>query len=172
MNQGIVILIGCLLSSPLLFAQKIEVEMKTVDNATPIGTIIFEDTPYGLLISPKLKSMRPGLHGFHLHEKPSCLEQGKAAGGHYDPAQTNQHLGPYAGGHLGDLPVLYADQSGSTTQSTLAPRLCTEDIQGHSVLIEQEMDSYFDKKQRDEEELVACGLISKQGKAGNFLNFH
>ena len=35
-----------------------------------------------------------------------------AAGGHYDPAKTDRHEGPYGNGHLGDLPALYVDKEG------------------------------------------------------------
>ena len=75
---------------------------------TSIGSVTLSESPYGVLITPSLKStsLTPGMHGFHLHVNTSCDMKGKAAGGHFDPAKTNVHLGPYQDGHLGDLPAL------------------------------------------------------------------
>src|SRR5690606_9397030 len=79
-----------------------------------IGTIQISETEHGLLFTPQLSSLKPGQHGFHVHENGSCEPADKdgkptaaqAAGGHYDPQQTGKHLGPYEDGHLGDLPAL------------------------------------------------------------------
>lgn len=37
-----------------------------------IGTITVNETPYGLLFTPNLKSLPAGMHGFHVHENGSC----------------------------------------------------------------------------------------------------
>ena len=37
-----------------------------------IGTVTFQDTKWGLLVTPDLSSLPPGVHGFHIHEKPAC----------------------------------------------------------------------------------------------------
>ena len=83
-----------------------------------IGTIAVKDTDYGLLFTPHLTDISSGIHGFHVHENPSCdpgtdegeIKAGLAAGGHYDPDETGSHEGPYGEGHLGDLPPLVAVQ--------------------------------------------------------------
>lgn len=100
-----------------------------------LGTVTITETAYGLLFTPHLKGIKPaGLHGFHLHEKASCEpaeKDGKmtaalGAGGHFDPANTGKHLGPYDDkGHLGDLPPLYVAEDGTVTYPVLAPRIKT-----------------------------------------------
>ena len=73
------------------------------------GTVRIVETPYGLAFYPALTGLPPGLHGFHVHEKPSCApgEQNGAmapaigAGGHLDPAGTKKHGEPWGDGHLG-----------------------------------------------------------------------
>ena len=126
MKVKLAIILSCL--SFISSADTLTVEIKTTDNATPIGKVEFEDSQHGLIIKPNLMAMNPGLHGFHIHQNPSCDKQGTAAGGHYDPAKTGKHLGPYQDGHLGDLPVLYVDQSGSAKLVTLAPRLKVQQL--------------------------------------------
>lgn len=87
-----------------------------------IGTIVFrDDAGQGLMITPNLQGLVPGMHGFHVHEHPSCEHQAKEgklvagldAGGHYDPANTKRHEGPVGKGHLGDLPALPIDADGN-----------------------------------------------------------
>ncbi len=118
-----------------------------------IGTVVAADTPYGLLLTPDLKGLTPGLHGFHVHEKGSCqcsekdgkMVAGLAAGGHYDPAGTGKHLGPYADGHLGDLPPLYVAADGTATLMLLAPRLKVADLKGRALMIHAGGDNFSDQ---------------------------
>src|SRR5665811_254610 len=78
-----------------------------------IGTVSFEETNWGLLVTPDISGLPAGVHGLHIHEKAACgpaEHEGKqaagfAAGGHLDPNKTGKHLGPYnTDGHEGDLP--------------------------------------------------------------------
>ena len=113
-------------------------------NGVSLGNVSFEDSKYGLLIKPELSGLPVGLHGFHIHQNPDCGDNGMNAGGHFDPSTTNSHQGPYAGGHLGDLPVLATNSNGEATLSTLAPRLTTKYIQGHAIMIHAGGDNYSD----------------------------
>lgn len=155
--------LSAILSSTVM-AKTLKVELKTTQNHTPIGSIQFEDTPYGLLIKPNLSSMNPGMHGLHIHQNASCAKSGQAAGGHLDPKHTGKHLGPFQAGHLGDLPVLYADSSGSSTQMILAPRLKVKQLLGSAVMIHEGGDNYSDKPlpMGGGGERFACGVIAKQ----------
>lgn len=118
-----------------------------------IGTITITETPYGLLFTPNLKNLTPGLHGFHIHENPSCkpLEKDNVmtaalgAGGHFDPKATAVHLGPYGKGHLGDLPALYVDPQGIAQTPVLAPRIATlSEINHTALMIHVGGDNYSD----------------------------
>jgi Cu-Zn family superoxide dismutase len=135
----------------------------------PVGTISAEDTPYGLLLTPDLNGLHPGLHGFHVHENPACgpkkkdgkLVPGGAAGGHYDPYGTGRHEGPYGEGHLGDLPPVYVDSEGSASVPVLAPRLTTADIKGRSLMIHAGGDNYADHPEKlgGGGARIACGVV-------------
>ncbi|HEX5133335.1 MAG TPA: superoxide dismutase [Cu-Zn] SodC [Candidatus Krumholzibacteria bacterium] len=136
-----------------------------------IGTIRAEDTPYGLLLTPALTGLTPGMHGFHVHENGSCdcadkdgkMVPGLAAGGHFDPSQSGKHLGPYADGHLGDLPPLYVAADGSATMPVLAPRLKVKDLAGRSVMIHAGGDNFSDQPAAlgGGGARVACGVVTK-----------
>lgn len=136
-----------------------------------IGTITFSDSKKGLEIKSKLIGLKPGPHGFHIHENPSCeggekdqkWEKALAAGGHLDPEHTGHHLGPNGKGHLGDLPVLEVNQKGEAKTTTFAPRLKLADIEGHSVMIHEGPDNYSDvPPMGGGGARIACGVIAKK----------
>jgi Cu-Zn family superoxide dismutase len=126
------------------------------------GTIRADDTIYGLLFTPNLKGLSPGIHGFHIHSMGFCNNMGMAAGGHLDPLRTNRHDGPYQGtGHLGDLPVLIVDKNGKATLPVLAPRLKLSTIKGKALMIHAGSDNYSDVPQKlgGGGERIACGEV-------------
>jgi Cu-Zn family superoxide dismutase len=148
----------------------------TLNLATPegpsqaVGEVTVEETPYGLLFTPALKGLPAGAHGFHVHQNGSCapaMKDGKmspaeAAGGHLDPAKTGKHLGPYADGHLGDLPALYVNADGTSTNPVLAPRIKTlSEIEGHALMIHAGGDNHADMPQPlgGGGARVACGVL-------------
>lgn len=149
------------------YAELLVASIRTTDaQQNLIGEVIFTDTPYGLLIQPSLKSLPAGIHGFHVHQVPNCGDKGMAAGGHYDPAHTNSHDGPYGTGHKGDLPVLYVDASGSATLPILAPRLKTSDIKGLPLMIHDGGDNYSNHPPMGGGGArMACGLIASKPSA-------
>ena len=148
-----------------IFARTVIIKMyKTSKTALGrfIGTVTATNIQYGLLLTPYLKHLSPGLHGFHVHQYPSCANYGKAAGGHFDPKHTGKHLGPYNNrGHLGDLPVLYVNKRGMATLPILAPRLKVRYLYGHSLMIHAGGDNYSDtpKKLGGGGARVACGVV-------------
>lgn len=131
-----------------------------------LGSVTFKDTKNGLLIEPNLHGLPPGAHGFHVHEKPSCADGGMAAGGHFDPQQTEQHRGPFrSGGHLGDLPVLLVGSNGFAKTPSFAPRLKVIDIKNHALIIHEGGDNYSDVPQKlgGGGSRVACGILGAAG---------
>lgn len=133
------------------------------------GKVVANETRYGVVFTPDLKGLPPGLHGFHVHEKPSCAaleKDGKsvaalAAGGHYDPQGTKKHDLPWGEGHLGDLPPLYVDAAGNALQPVLAPRLKLSDLAGRSLMVHAGGDNHSDHPEPlgGGGARIACGVI-------------
>ena len=155
MLKALLVLSCILLFAGYVFAEDIVVKVSLVSEqgvGKEIGTITASDSKYGLILTPQLTDLAPGLHGFHVHDKPDCshaMKDGKAvpalaAGGHYDPANMGKHEGPYGNGHLGDLPALYVSADGKATLPVLAPRLKVADIKGRSLMIHAGGDNYSD----------------------------
>ena len=132
---------------------KVQISMVDAKGVTSsIGQVSITESKYGLVFSPSLKGLPPGLHGFHLHQNPSCDPKEKdgkmvpalAAGGHYDPSDTRRHDTPWGDGHLGDLPALFVDAEGNANQPVLAPRLKEADLEGRSLMVHVGGDNHSD----------------------------
>lgn len=159
---GMLGLIACVVAG--VSDASILIKMSAVNNnghGRIIGTVRADDTIYGLLLTPNLRDLPPGVHGWQIHTQPLCSNYGMAAGGHLDPTNTKQHLGPYNSGHLGDLPVLIVDEEGRATLPVLAPRLKLDTIEGHSLLIHEGEDNYLDRPDKNGVggARIACGVI-------------
>lgn len=133
----------------------VTISMNAVDDkgvGQSVGQVVVSETAYGLVFSPTLSGLPPGLHGFHVHENPACgtkemngkMVPALAAGGHYDPAASKRHGLPWGDGHLGDLPPLFVDAAGAAGNPVLAPRLKLADIKGRSLMIHAGGDNHAD----------------------------
>jgi superoxide dismutase, Cu-Zn family len=172
MKKLIIAILILLVTGVSVQAEELVVPMHLIDSAgisKDIGTVKASSSPYGTVLTPDLKDLAPGLHGFHVHQNPSCgpeVKDGKnipglAAGGHYDPAGAGSHQGPYGNGHLGDLPALYVDANGKANHPVLAPRLKLSDLKGRSLMIHAGGDNYSDypEKLGGGGARVACGVV-------------
>ena len=135
-----------------------------------VGTVRIFETPHGLAFHPTMMGLVPGLHGFHVHENPSCapaMRDGVAvaalgAGGHLDTGKTGKHGLPWGDGHVGDLPALHVANDGSATNPVLAPRLKLADIRNRSVMVHAGGDNHADHPEPlgGGGARVACGVIN------------
>ena len=155
-------------------ADDITVQMNAVDDAgiaESLGVVVISQVAHGLTFTPALFGLAPGEHGFHVHENHSCEpaedEDAKqaaalAAGGHYDPQARQQHGSPLNDeGHMGDLPVLVADDSGHASNPVQAARLGMEDVANRTLMIHVGGDNHSDTPEPmgGGGARVACGLI-------------
>jgi len=165
-----VLMVACM-TLPVSAADKV-VQMNLVTEqgvGNGIGTITISEGPQGLVFTPQLHGLAPGMHGFHVHQNPDCsagVKDGKptpglAAGGHYDPALSGKHEGPQGKGHLGDLPALAVGGDGKATTAVVAPRLKMTDLNGRSLMIHAGGDNFADQPAPlgGGGARVACGVI-------------
>lgn len=153
-------------------ADRVTVTIQAVDaNGTgaSLGSVVAEDTRRGVVFTPDLSGLTPGIHGFHVHTNPSCApkeQDGKsvpalAAGGHYDPSGSGRHEGPWGDGHLGDLPALFVTADGRSTHPVLAPRLRVSDLAGRSLMLHAGGDNHADHPEKlgGGGARIACGVV-------------
>jgi len=164
--------IAMLMALPAFGADKV-VQMNLVSEqgvGKNIGTITISSGPNGLVFTPQLAGLAPGVHGFHVHQNADCsvaMKEGKptaalAAGGHYDPVGTGKHEGPLGKGHLGDLPALVVNADGTAVTPVVAPRLKMPEMTGRSLMIHGGGDNYSDQPAPlgGGGPRVACGVVN------------
>jgi len=162
-----------LLATSVHANESLDVEMHKVSAdgvEESIGTVAVEHTEHGVLLTPSLTDLKPGVYGFHVHQNSSCepaendsgeMTAALSAGGHYDPEEAGTHQGPYGDGHLGDLPVLTVNDDGEANLPVLAPRLSMEDMPGRSLMIHAGGDTYADEPHLGGGGArMACGVVS------------
>lgn len=170
MKFSLALLTSICLCSSAFASDDIKVTMTNLQSGEPAGTVTISANHYGTLFSPDLSQLPAGMHGFHVHENPSCeakqkqgeMVPGGAAGSHFDPEKTGQHGTPWGNNnHKGDLPPMYVDEQGKATKPVLAPRLTLDDLKGRALMVHANGDNYSD----DPAPLggggarLACGVI-------------
>ena len=154
-TSALIFALACSLTS-LAATADIVVTMHLVTGegvGSPVGQVTIAESSYGLVFTPALSGLAPGIHGFHVHQNPDCQPKEKdgkmvaalSAGGHYDPKNTNHHATPWDDGHLGDLPPLFVDANGNATEPVLAPRLKMADMKARSLMIHVGGDNFSDQ---------------------------
>lgn len=153
------LLLACFLTTA---EASILIPMFSMRTGKSIGCVKADDTIYGVLFTPLLYHLSPGIHGFHVHQCASCAHQTPASYDHLGMQGIELHNGPYKGNsHLGDLPVLIVNAKGKAELPVLAPRLKLMHIKGHTLMIDAGGDNYSDKPKIDGGGMyrIACGEI-------------
>ena len=166
------VVVACLAFTAAAYGAETTVTLSVADAkgaGVTVGTVRIVETRYGLVFYPALTGLPPGLHGFHVHENPSCAPGERdgasvaalAAGGHLDPQATKRHGEPWGDGHLGDLPALYVSPDGIANNAVLAPRLKFVDVVNRSLMVHVGGDNHSDHPAPlgGGGARIACGVI-------------
>lgn len=127
------------------------------------GTVTFTAAGNEVKVVADITGLTPGKHGFHIHEFGDCSSpDGKAAGGHFNPA-NHQHGAPDAmDRHAGDLGNIEADASGKAhlEMTDKVMKLNGADsILGHAVIVHEKADDLKTQPTGDAGGRLACGVI-------------
>lgn len=72
-----------------------------------VGKMRFRTVSKGALdVRVSVKGLTPGFHGFHVHQKGTCVAPFTTAGPHYNPTAKTH------GAHAGDMPALQVGSDG------------------------------------------------------------
>ena len=135
----------------------------TAGNETVKGVVKFTQAEGGVMIEARIEGLKPGLHGFHVHEwgDLDCLD-GMCTGGHFNPT-AEAHGGPDAPiRHAGDLGNLEADASGVAVYKRLDTRLKlngADGILGRGLVIHANPDDFTTQPTGNAGARLATGVI-------------
>ena len=129
------------------------------------GELTVEETADGLLMQGTLRNVPPGEHGFHIHEGESCADEGKAAGGHFNPRQVEHGFLPEDGldnAHAGDTGNVEAAEDGTVNWSLEVPELTLApgelSVANRAVILHAQPDD-FGQPTGNAGDRIACGII-------------
>jgi superoxide dismutase, Cu-Zn family len=124
------------------------------------GVIELRQTKDGVCLTGKVTGLKPGLHGFHIHEYGDMRKpDGSAAGGHFNPGKTG-HGGPQdKEHHAGDLGNIEANQDGVAQVDITAPWLKLHFVIGRSIVVHAGEDDLESQPSGDAGPRVAMGVI-------------
>jgi len=119
----------------------------------------------GLKINVVVRNAPPGVHGIHLHENGICAEQGKAAGGHFNPDNVSHGdiaKDGFEHAHAGDLGNIEIGPDGSGALEKVISGLTLEagkfGVIGRSVILHEKADD-FGQPTGNAGGRIACGVI-------------
>jgi len=144
-------------------------ELKPTVEGSPItGKVSFMETDEGLKINAVVEKAPPGKHGFHIHEKGDCSDQGNAAGGHFNPdavphGDVEKH--GFQKAHAGDLGNIEIGSDGKGKLEKIIPGLTLKQgkygVVGRSVILHEKEDN-FGQPTGNAGGRIACGVIPAQ----------
>lgn len=162
-------LLGLLALPPMALAKTATADIRPTQTFTSLsGGATFQETAEGLKIQVFISGAPPGKHGFHIHEKGSCLESGNAAGGHFNPDGV-QHgdlsKEGFTRAHAGDLGNIEIDQKGNGTLEKVVPGLTLDKgkygVAGRSLILHEKEDN-FGQPTGNAGGRIACGIIKAE----------
>lgn len=142
--------------------------LKSGSQSDVVGTVQFVPGKKGVRVIAHVMNLRPGEHGFHIHEKGDLSAPDlSSAGGHFNPTD-HPHAGPDSDRrHVGDLGNLTADSSGTARIDRLYKELSLDGVHsiiGRSVIVHQNPDDFKSQPSGNAGDRVAGGIIDKVKK--------
>jgi len=170
--KKMVVVMGCLLGwGGLLSADTGVAQINgTTANSTISGIVTLVDTPAGLKVLAQLNGVPAGSHGFHIHELGLCTDSGKAAGGHYNPENTEHGMVMKEGvhhAHAGDMGNIVAGADGKATLEVVLPEITLTGgkypVAGRAIILHEKTDD-FGQPVGNAGGRIGCGAIVLSGK--------
>lgn len=138
------------------------------------GVVTFTKVADGIKIVADINGLKPGKHGFHVHEHGDCSgTDGMKAGGHFNPTNS-KHGGPdSAERHVGDFGNLEADEKGHAHYERIDKLIAfegTNSILEKSIIIHADPDDLETQPTGNSGGRIACGKIEAENQAVRSLN--
>jgi Cu-Zn family superoxide dismutase len=138
--------------------------LSPTSGSTASGTMKLTQLADGSVrVTVDLTGVPPGVHGFHIHDKGDCGDNGNAAGGHFNPAAT-AHGAPAADPHhAGDFGNVTADSDGRVrsefTTRSITVAAGPNSAVGHAVILHANPDDLVTQPTGNAGGRIACGIV-------------
>ena len=134
-------------------------------NAT--GTVTFTELGDGSVeVRADLRGVPPGVHGFHVHDKGDCGDNGNAAGGHFNPTAAPHGAPDATSHHAGDFGNVTADANGIVsirfTTRSITVEAGPNSVVGHAVILHANPDDLTTQPTGNAGGRIACGVVERR----------
>lgn len=134
---------------------------------TASGTVKLTQMADGAVdVEVNLTGVPAGVHGFHIHEKGDCGDNGNAAGGHFNPAATSHGAPDVQPHHAGDWGNVTANEAGQVNTRFTTRAVTVEaggnSAVGHAIILHANPDDLTTQPTGNAGGRIACGVVTLQ----------
>lgn len=148
-------------------ATKAQAVLKPSINSKVKGIVHFSEDGDAVKIETMVEGLKPGPHGFHIHEVGDCSKADfSSAGGHFNPGHGNHGALDSKDAkkrHAGDLGNLMADTKGKANAIIIVDGLTVKpgphSILGKAIIIHNDKDDLKSQPAGNSGPRAACGVI-------------
>lgn len=127
------------------------------------GSVTFTDSGDSVKVVADITGLKPGKHGFHIHEFGDCsAPDATSAGGHFNPGKHSHGAPDASERHEGDLGNIEADASGKAHlewTDKMMKLSGANSILGRAVIVHEKADDLKTQPTGDAGGRLACGVI-------------
>ena len=127
------------------------------------GNITFTTQQDGVRIVADVDGLKPGKHGFHIHEYGDCsAHDGTSAGGHFNPTNQKHGCPDNPEHHVGDLGNIEADNNGHAHLDVVNKDVKfsgKNNIIGRAIIVHADPDDCVSQPVGNAGARVGCGVI-------------
>ncbi|HEX8154398.1 MAG TPA: superoxide dismutase family protein [Thermoanaerobaculia bacterium] len=161
-----------LLATPLLLAAcsmgpraTATATLASTSGSSAQGTVTFRELRDGRVeVDIALTGVPAGTHGFHLHDKGDCGDNGNAAGGHWNPNSMPHGAPTSTSRHAGDLGNVTAGADGAVHETKVVTGVTvtagTNSVVGHAVILHANADDLTTQPTGNAGARIACGVVA------------
>lgn len=131
------------------------------------GVVHFTELADGSVeVHASLAGVPEGVHGFHVHEKGDCANDGGAAGMHFNPATTAHGAPAEDPHHAGDFGNVTADSTGKAetrfTTRSITVTAGPNSVVGRAVIVHAAPDDLKTQPTGNAGARIGCGVVQAQ----------
>jgi Cu-Zn family superoxide dismutase len=135
-----------------------------------VGDAVLTQTPHGVLLKVDLRGVKPGIHGFHIHQTGRCDPPTfESANGHFAPNGHQHGFLDDTGPHAGDLPNVHVLASGDLSVEYLVGNVTLQagdagallDGDGSALVMHAGADDYHTNPAGAAGARIVCGVVMR-----------
>jgi Cu-Zn family superoxide dismutase len=135
------------------------------EGQTAKGTVHFQDQGDGSVeVVVDLTGVPPGEHGFHVHDKGDCGNNGQNAGGHFNPSNMVHGAPDAQSHHAGDFGNVTAGANGEVHTRFETHSVTVKEgamsVVGHAVVLHGNPDDLVSQPAGNAGPRIACGVTT------------